>query len=143
MALQCIRPLLLTRPELSTRNLKKELGLPHGLAQMQRILRERDLSRPRRTLDPVYELDMARMQFDIWASTDSGAEAIWDALRGELHTMQNTSIGSGGDATTIELITLDNTTDAVDWPRDASDVHVYNISTDAVIWHRVTVPTFS
>jgi len=88
-------------------------------------------------------LAMCRIQFDIWASTDSGAEAIYAALRGELHTMQATSIGSGGNATTIDLITLENATDAAEWPQDGSDSHTYHISTDAVIWHRTTVPTFS
>lgn len=88
-------------------------------------------------------LMQTRMQFDIWASTDSGAEAIWEALRGELHTLRSTTIGSGGNATIVDLVQLENTTDLADWPKDGSDTHVYNISTDAVIWHRATVPTYS
>ena len=88
-------------------------------------------------------LAMCRIQFDVWASTDSGAEAIFDALRGELHTMHAATIGTGANATVIDLITLENTTDAADWPQDGSDVHTYNISADAVIWYQTTVPTFS
>jgi len=88
-------------------------------------------------------LAQTRMQFDVWASTDSSAEAIWEALRGALHTLMNTSIGSEGDATTIDLVRLENATDAAEWPQDGSDNHVYNISVDAMIWHRVTVPSFS
>jgi hypothetical protein len=88
-------------------------------------------------------LSQARVQFDIWAATDSGAEAIFAALRCELHGMTNASIGNGGDAVTVQRIELENTTDAAEWPEDGSDSHVYHISTDAVIWYETTVPTFS
>jgi hypothetical protein len=83
-----------------------------------------------------------RIQFDVWASTDSGAEAIMAALRGELHTLQATTIGSGANATVVHLVTFENTMDKTDWPRDGSDVYSYNISTDAVIKYQTTVPTF-
>jgi len=88
-------------------------------------------------------LATCRLQFDVWASTDSGAEAIYAALRAELHTMQMTTIGTGGNATSIDLVTLTNPIDKSDWPRDGSDTHTYNISIDAVIKYRTTVPTFS
>ena len=84
----------------------------------------------------------ARIQFDVWAATDSGAEAIWSALRTALHWMNNTSIGSGGDATWIDKIECENTMDIHEWPQDASDVHVYQISMDAMIVYRTSVPTF-
>jgi len=60
-----------------------------------------------------------------------------------LHTMQMTTIGTGGNATAIDLVTLESPIDKSDWPQDGSDVHTYNISTDAVIKYRTTVPTFS
>lgn len=87
-------------------------------------------------------LAQCRMQFDVWASTDSGAEAIYAALRTKLHTLQNTTIGTTSNATVIDRIILEDAQDAADWPQDGSDSHVYNISTDAVIWYRTTIPTF-
>lgn len=87
-------------------------------------------------------LAQARYQFDIWAAADSAAEAIRVELRGALHGLSHTTIGTGAAATAVQGVRLQNTVDSQDWPADGSDVHVRQISIDALVWHETTVPTF-
>lgn len=86
-------------------------------------------------------LSQITLGIDIWAATDSGAEAIRDKLRAALHSLANTTIGSGGDVTSIDRFWLAASSDSVEFPSDASDVHIYHISTEWEVDYRTTIPS--
>jgi len=86
---------------------------------------------------------MARLQLDIWGTSDSQVEAIRLALRNVLHGMQHTSIGSGADAMAVESGVIENATDAIEWPEDATDTARHSCSLDWVVWYTSTVPDFT
>ena len=83
------------------------------------------------------------IQFDIWTATDTAGDAIRDALRNVLDGMNNTTIGSGGNATEILSCEIVNNTDAIEFPDDGSDSHRFCASMDCEIKYRVSIPTFT
>lgn len=88
-------------------------------------------------------LAMARIQLDIWGTSDSQVEAIRLALRNVLHGLNNASIGSGGDATNIDSAIIENSTDEIEWPEDAADPFRFSCSMDWVVWYGSTIPDFT
>ncbi len=88
-------------------------------------------------------LAMARIQLDIWGTSDSQVEAIRVALRNVLHGLANTSIGTGGDATAIDSGVIENSTDEIEWPQDAADPPRWSCSMDWVVWYGSTIPNFT
>lgn len=93
--------------------------------------------------DGSAQLAQARLQLDIWGTSDSQVEAIRSALRNVLHGLANMSIGTGNDATIISSGVVENSTDDVEWPEDAADPFRFSCSLDWVVWYQSTNPTFS
>lgn len=83
------------------------------------------------------------VQLDIWAVTDTSADAIRDAIRNVLDGMHNTTIGSGANATAILSCEIVNNTDVIEFPDDGSDAHRFCASMDCEIKYRVSVPNFT
>lgn len=88
-------------------------------------------------------LSMARLQLDIWGTNDSQVDAIRLAIRNVLHGLNNTSIGTGANVTTIDSAVIENSTDQVEWPEDAADPFRFSCSMDWVVWYGSTIPTFT
>lgn len=88
-------------------------------------------------------LAMCRLQLDIWATTDAQMESIRAALRDVLHGLNHTTVGTGGNATTVESMVVENSTDEIEWPEDAADPSRYSCSIDLVVWYQSSIPDFT
>ena len=83
-------------------------------------------------------LAMPRYEFTVWAATALSAEAIADALRGELDGFQHTAMGD--DSLDVRGITLETEDSGMvqlpnkDW--------VFTVRLDFIIRHAESVPTF-
>lgn len=88
-------------------------------------------------------LSMCRVQIDIWATTDAQMEAIRTVLRDVLHGLNHTTIGSGGNATDVESMVIENSTDEIEWPEDGADPGRYSCSMDLIVWYQSSIPDFT
>jgi hypothetical protein len=88
-------------------------------------------------------LAMARIQLDIWGTTDPQVDAIRSALRNVFHGLQHTTIGTGGDATAVQSGVIENSTDAIEWPEDGADPARFSCSLDWICWYASTIPTLT
>jgi hypothetical protein len=82
-------------------------------------------------------LSMATFQFDTWADTALGCEALSEALRGELDGYQ----GDWGD-TDVRHVRVDNESDGIEQPDDGREAAIYRCTFTVTIWYARSVPVF-
>lgn len=83
-----------------------------------------------------------RWQVTTYATTGISAEAIADATREALHGFNGT-MGTNPETADVRWVGIDTGPDIFIPASDGSEIGVYQMVQDFIIWHAETVPTFA
>ena len=85
----------------------------------------------------------ARVQVSCWDTSDSGAEALAEAVREALDGFTQDTLGSGDNTADVRRISLDNDRDHFVPSTVGSDIGTHGMILDFDVWYGESVPTFS
>lgn len=88
------------------------------------------------------ELEQSRFQFSAWATSRATCISIRGALYAALAGRPHGTMGDS-DPVTVLRIEHQNDIERYETPSDGSDQGTFGISSDYMIWHRQTAPTFT
>lgn len=83
-------------------------------------------------------LTSARYQVDVWARKEYDADRISEAIR-EAFDCYKGDMGSSVETINVLGMFLENDSELIEFPDDASERPIFNTSMDLVIWHAESV----
>lgn len=82
----------------------------------------------------------ARFQINCWAASESAAESLGEEVRVAFDTFTGT-LGSGGDAVTVQGAFLEEDYDDFADPNDGSETGLFRRILDFLVWHAEAAPS--
>jgi len=80
------------------------------------------------------------LQINCYASTPTGAETLFEAIRDALDHLLRTTLGAGLYTETITSVVLEDDFGDVDYLEDGSGTAIHGVKSTWLIWHAESLP---